>query len=251
MTNYAIIENEEYSLQNLKSIVERLRPDYKLVFTAESVEETVDWLLSSPRVDLIFLDIELVDGNCFEIFDHVKVTTPIIFTTAYDTFALEAFKVNSVDYLLKPITDAAVQQALDKLERVRPATDYNHLASTMQARTQRPRILTSSGDSYSYVSIDDVAFFVSEDKYVFVYTRDGKRHITDYPSLGELMTTLDAQSFFQLARNMITSITAITGVNKYFNGRLKVTVTAGNEKQTATVSAARKRDFLNWLGGDQ
>jgi len=250
MTRYAIIENEQYSLQNLQNIVAQLRPDYQLIFTAESVEDTVAWLLSRPAVDVIFMDIELVDGNCFEIFDQVQVVVPIIFTTAYDTFALEAFKVNSVDYLLKPITPEHVERALSKLERAHQHPDYNQLASVMQSRNQRQRILTSNGDSYSYVSISDVAFFLSEDKYVFVYTHDGKRHITDYPSLGDLMATLSPDTFFQLSRSMIANINAITGVNKYFNGRLRVHVKAGDNTQTATVSAARKRDFLNWLGGN-
>jgi len=162
-----------------------------------------------------------------------------------------------VDYLLKPITQAHVEQALTKFEQVRrmagagaaATTDYGQLAATMQ-RGQRQRILTSSGDSYSYVSIDEVACFVSEDKYVFVYTRDGRRHITDYPSLAELMPTLDAGKFFQLSRGIIASIGSITAVKKYFNGRLRVTVSAGTSEQTATVSAARRRDFLAWLGGD-
>ena len=116
--NYIIIENEAFALENLKQTVARLRTDYNLTFTAESIEDAVEYLRMHPNIDLIFMDIELVDGNCFEIFRQVKVETPVIFTTAYDDFAIQAFQVNSIDYLLKPIGDEALGAALDKLERL-------------------------------------------------------------------------------------------------------------------------------------
>ena len=111
--NYIIIENEAFALENLKHTVARLRPDYHLMFTAESIEDSVEYLLGKPDIDLIFMDIELVDGNCFEIFRQVKVETPVIFTTAYDDFAIQAFQVDSIDYLLKPI---AINELIIKLE---------------------------------------------------------------------------------------------------------------------------------------
>ena len=113
---YAIVENEELALLNMRRSVEELRPDYLLVFTAESVEDTITQLQAHTQLDLIFMDIELTDGNCFQIFQQVKVATPIIFTTAYDDYAIQAFKVNSIDYLLKPISDRELQRAIEKFE---------------------------------------------------------------------------------------------------------------------------------------
>jgi DNA-binding LytR/AlgR family response regulator len=249
---YLIIENEAFALENLKKIVARLRPDWHLQFTAESVEETVDYLISKPDVDLLFMDIELVDGNCFEIFKRVKIETPVIFTTAYDDFAIQAFKVNSIDYLLKPITEDAVSEALEKFERlqVKPAEtpDYSQLLQQLMQPASRQRILISSGDNYGYVMIDDVAFFLSEDKYVFVYLRSGVRRMTDFHNLGEVEGIVDTKRFFQVSRNIIASIGSIDKVSKYFNGRLKVIVKAGNEGQEAMVSAARRQAFIDWLG---
>lgn len=249
---YIIIENEAFALENLKKIVTRLRPDWHLQFTAESVEETIEYLLAKPNIDLIFMDIELVDGNCFEIFKRVKVDTPVIFTTAYDDFAIQAFKVDSIDYLLKPITEDAVSEALEKFERLTvkkdETPDYTQLLQQLMPPANRRRILISSGDNYDYVMIEDVSFFLSEDKYVFVYLRSGVRRMTEFRNLSEVECIVDTKRFFQVSRNVIASIESIDKVSKYFNGRLKVIVKAGNEKQDAVVSAARRQTFLDWLG---
>jgi DNA-binding LytR/AlgR family response regulator len=251
--NYIIIENEAFALENLKQTVARLRHDYHLTFTAESIEETVEYLRTHPDISLIFMDIELVDGNCFEIFRQVKVETPVIFTTAYDDFAIQAFHVNSIDYLLKPIGDEALGTALDKLERLtgkNPATpDYATLMRQMLQPTNRQRILLNSGDNYSYAMIDDVAYFMSEDKYVYACLRSGQRRMTEFHNLAEVEGILDQRRFFQVARHIIASIESIGKVSKYFNGRLKVEVRADNDRQEAVVSAARRQPFLDWLGG--
>jgi two-component system, LytTR family, response regulator LytT len=247
---YAIIENEQYALENLQHIVSTLRPDYEMVFSAESIEDSVMFFRGNQDVALIFMDIELVDGDCFEIFRQVDIQIPVIFTTAYNEYAIQAFKVNSVDYLLKPVTEDDVNNALLKFEKTRTASDYTMLTNTMTAHSMRKRILTSAGDSYSYIEIDDIAFFISEDKYVFAYLKSGKRCITEFPSLGDLVHDLDPDSFFQLSRGIVAGIGSIHAVKKYFNGRLKVVVKAGKEEQTAMVSAARRKQFLVWLGGD-
>ena len=244
--NYIIIENEAFALENLKHTVARLRPDYHLMFTAESIEDSVEYLLGKPDIDLIFMDIELVDGNCFEIFRQVKVETPVIFTTAYDDFAIQAFQVDSIDYLLKPIGDEALGAALDKLERLTSkqtaAPDYTSLLRQMLQPANRQRILLSS-------VIDDVAYFLSEDKYVYAYLRSGQRRMTEFRNLAEVEEILDSSHFFLVARNIIASIESIGKVSKYFNGRLKVEVQAGTDRQEAVVSAARRQPFLDWLGG--
>ena len=247
---YAIVENERYALENLKLVVSQLRPDYELVFTAESVEECVAFFGSQPECDLVFMDIELTDSNCFEIFNKVEVNIPLIFTTAYDEFTLQAFKLNSIDYLLKPIQDEEVRAAIEKFERLRRKIDYSRIAPVMLQQKKRSRLLVNIGDTYTYIAISDVAFFTSEDKYVTVYQTDGRHYVTDYKSLTDLLPTLDPQRFFPLSRSVVASIGSISSVSKHFAGRLKVEVRAGAASQVAVVSSAKKREFLAWLGDD-
>jgi DNA-binding LytR/AlgR family response regulator len=255
---YAIVENEELALLNMRRSVEELRPDYLLVFTAESVEDTITQLQAHTQLDLIFMDIELTDGNCFQIFQQVKVSTPIIFTTAYDDYAIQAFKVNSIDYLLKPISDRELQRAIEKFEMLHtPAAvvpDYARLVDCFRNITPTPhplrdRILIKVGDNYSNVGMNDIAYFLRDDKYVTAVLTNGKRRITDFQNLNEVEQCVDPYRFFQLSRNIITNITAISKVSKWFKGRLNVTISAGDDHETVVVSAARKDDFLDWYGG--
>lgn len=248
---YIIIENEAYALENLKLAVQQLRPSWQLVFTAESVEESVIFLQAKPDIDLIFQDIELVDGTCFDIFKQVKVETPVIFTTAYDHFAIQAFKVNSIDYLLKPISETALSDAIIKFERLssRTAIDFQALLSHMQRQATRQRILIASGDSFGFVMLNDIAYFLSEDKYVYAVMRNGQERMTDFKNLAEVEAIIDSSRFIQVSRSIIASIESIGKVSKYFNGRLKVQVNAGSTRHEAVVSAARRQAFLDWLGG--
>ena len=136
--NYAIIENEEYAKRMLEHSISTLRPDYRLVFTSDNIADTVDWLASRADVDLIFMDIELDDGNCFDIFNQVHVDTPVIFTTAYDDYAIKAFKVNSVDYLLKPVKQSELQTALTKMEALHPQVSQRVLLRAHGGMTSAP-----------------------------------------------------------------------------------------------------------------
>lgn len=261
--NYVIIENETFARENLLQVIGRLRPAYRLVFTAETVEDSIAWFAKPQQVDLIFMDIELDDGNCFEIFRRVSIHTPVIFTTAYDEYALQAFKVNSVDYLLKPILDEDIEAALVKFEKYLTASlpDYSQLLTTLNdlALMHQPqgidspkpmhnRILVSSGDHYLHENISDVAFFMSEDKYVFLYLKSGRRRITDFESLSDILHALPVSDFFQLSRSIVCHIDAIASVSKHFKGRLSVTVKAGDVREEVLVSAARRKEFLDWLG---
>ena len=254
MKRYAIIENEEFALLNLKMMVEQLRPNYELVFTGESVEDSVRFFSGKPELDLVFMDIELTDDNCFEIFRRVEVRTPIIFTTAYNDFTLQAFKVNSVDYLLKPIAESDLENAIIKFEAVvaprhPEIPDYTELIKSFASRFKQSRILISSGDNYSYTEIEDVAFFIRDEKYVCAVLRNGRSYITDFQNLSEVEQVVDPSRFFQVSRNIVANITAIGKVSKYFTGRLKVIVGIGEQSHEVVVSAARRTDFLNWLGG--
>lgn len=249
--NYAIIEDELYASRRLQLAIERLHPDYSLAFTAQSVAEAVEAILSQ-QVDLIFMDIELNDGVCFEIFNRINVSVPIIFTTAYDEYTLQAFKVNSVDYLLKPIADGDLAAAIAKFERLHknnatPQADLSAIAAMLTGR-QVQRILTVSGDNYDYVDLGDVAMVESEDRVVFIYPRTGHRRMTSFTSLNDVMAIVPNSQFFQVSRSEIVNIDAIARVSKYFRGRLIVKVNVGEGEKQLTVSALRRDEFLNWLG---
>lgn len=249
---YAIIENEIFARLNLQSIVENLRPSYELVFTAETVTDSIAGISSNSDLDLVFMDIELDDGICFDIFDKIKVKPPVIFTTAYDDYAIKAFKVNSIDYLLKPVSEDDVEAAIKKYEeRSAPAAtaiDYQRLSKAMAATRANTRILVTDGDDYSFVNIADIAWFEAANKYIFVKLNDGTSHLTESTSLSEVLPALDPDKFFQLSRSVVTSVEAIVKVSKFFKGRLHVTLQAGPIKRSEIVSAARRQDFLNWLG---
>lgn len=249
---YAIIENEEFALLKLREYIKRLRPDYKLVFTGESVEECVEYFSHQPELDLIFMDIELTDANCFRIFEQVDVQIPVIFTTAYSEFAVQAFQVNSVDYLLKPVSYDHLERALLKYERLNEPrqTDYRQLAAQMlPKRGPRQRILTCTGDNYTPLDVKDIAFLTREDRYVFAVLKDGRRRMTDFQNLSEVADELDADRFFVISRNMITNIDAIRKVSKWFGGRLNVHIGHGSDETTVLVSFARRKEFLDWLSG--
>lgn len=256
--NYVIIENERLALDLMKAIIKRVRPEWELIFTAATVADTVNFFEVNPDVDICFMDVELNDGDCFSIFSQIDVGVPVIFTTAYDDFILKAFKVNSIDYLLKPILETDVEQAILKYERfhAKRATSnieiYRHLKELSDANRSKPslhRVLTVSGDRYSFVPVDNIAWLISEDKYVYVVDLEGNRKLTTFTTLGEAHEMLDRDSFFYLRRNLICSAEAIKSVSKYFKGRLKVTLTSGVHEVEAIVTSEKRQIFLNWLGG--
>lgn len=249
MNKFAIIENEEYAAISLQKTIQRLRPDYNLVFKAESVEDSVRFFREDPEVDIVFMDIELVDGNSFQIFEQVEIRTPIIFTTAYDQFAIDAFKANSIDYILKPIAPEALLRAITKYETLKEkAPDYRTAFKAYPAAT-RSRILTTSGDTYSNVEMKEIAFFTRDEKYIMAVLLNGKSRMTDFQNLTEIYEITDHNDFFQLSRNIVASIRAITKVSKWFGGRLKVDIKAGSIEESIIVSAARRQAFLSWFGG--
>ncbi|MDE6669363.1 MAG: LytTR family DNA-binding domain-containing protein [Muribaculaceae bacterium] len=250
---YAIIENEEFARLSLYRMLKEVRPEWECIFTAESVEETLEQMQpthNSP--ELIFMDIELDDGSCFDIFKHIAIDCPIVFTTAFENFALQAFEVNSVGYLLKPITMEKITQILTKIENLsRSLAPSLHYPINLQPALTVPthgRILISHRDSYSFISSDEVAFFTAEDKCVSVTLKNGVTYLTDFTTLSDCMNVLDRNRFFHMSRNTIINIDAISKVTKYFKGRLNVDICAGPNTHTIVVSAARRTDFLKWFG---
>ncbi len=248
---YAIIEDEHIAQQQLQDAVRSFRPTWQLEMTAESIEESVEYFSTHYELDLIFMDIELADGNCFEIFKEVKIDTPVIFTTAYDEYAIQAFSINSVQYLLKPLVEEELRKAIVKFETVckhrEESLMYQGLA--MKLNPYRTRVLSLSGDNYVPILVNEIAFFLSEDKYVYAYLVDGRRRLTEFSNLNEVMASLNPNDFTLISRNVVASIYAVEHVSRFFKGRLLVTVVAGTEKLEVTVSAARRQCVLDWLGG--
>lgn len=251
MIRYMIIEDEYILGYRLERIMAELRPEWQLACRTAGVEESVE-ALGSHEVDIIFMDIELSDGNCFEIFDNIEVRQPVIFTTAYDDYALQAFKADCVEYLLKPITKNSLKDALDKLDRLtgfpNHAPDYKALKEHIRQGQTKDRILISEGTGYSFVRLEEVAWFLKNDRYTDIRTFSGQSHLIDR-SLDNLENEVDRKLFFRTSRNCMVNINAIVSIQRFSNGRLKI-VTNPPAGLEILVSQARREDFLKWIEGD-
>lgn len=250
-----IIEDENAAARRLEKLLAEIEPEAVVLQRLDSVEASVLWLQGNPQPDLILLDIHLADGSSFEIFEHVTVTCPIIFTTAYDEFALQAFKVNAVDYLLKPIKTNELSAALDKYKRVFKAVtqDYSALLDTLRKQTGQNylrRMLIRFGNSIKLVDMADAAYFYTKDKITFLVSRSsGKRFPVDYP-LDKLEGMLDPATFFRINRQFIINVAAIKEMHPYSKSRVKVELEPNTDLETI-VSTERSAEFKKWLVGEQ
>ncbi|MEL6674213.1 MAG: LytTR family DNA-binding domain-containing protein [Bacteroidota bacterium] len=249
MTNILIIEDEPLAAKRLTRLIGQLGHPTQILDTLDSVTEAVSWL-SQHEADLIFLDIHLADGDSFAIFDQVEVKTPIIFATAYDQYAIRAFKLNSVDYLLKPIETAELEHAFEKFlaqRSDRMPLDVQALVAAMQAPAPgfQKRFMVTSGEKIKSVPIEEVAYFYGQQKYVFLITKDNRRHIVDY-TLGKLEGLLDPEQFFRINRQFIIGFDAISNMFSYSKSRVKVELEPASEVE-AIVSIEKARHFKDWL----
>ncbi|NIF06120.1 response regulator transcription factor [Chryseobacterium sp. Tr-659] len=251
MKKYLIIEDERLAFSELKRMMDHLRPDYILLERTQSVLESVEFLQKS-QPDFILMDISLSDGSCFEIFNHIKVEVPIIFTTAYDEYAIQAFKVNSIDYLLKPISEEDLELAVIKLENLHFEKEQKEIGirmveSSLMKRVKN-RFLVNSREGYLYVESKNIAYFYSEEKVVMLHTSDDKRYIINY-TLDQLEGQLTTDLFFRVSRNCITNIKAIKGIKKVINSRLAIEFEPACPHEII-VSRVRVQNFLEWLNDD-
>ena len=250
MTRYLLIEDERFAYEEIRRMIQKLRPDYQLAGWTESVEQSVI-LLEQGNIDLMIADIRLSDGLSFEIFEQYPVDIPIIFTTAYDEYALKAFKLNSMDYLLKPIDEKELNAALCKFERrnfLTPKTSkYKKLETVYLSGNKKNRFLIQTGNSFQYVETNEVAFFYSEEKYVYLHLFSNRRYIINY-SLEQLDNMLDKDMFFRVSRNCIANIRSIKKISKYFASRLKLLFQPECPLEIV-VSRNRVNDFLDWMDG--
>ena len=252
--NILIIEDENAAARRLEKLLGELAPEAVVLDRLDSVETAVLWLQNNPQPDLMLLDIHLADGSSFEIFDHVPVTCPVIFTTAYDEYALRAFKVNAVDYLLKPIKTNELAAALEKTKRRSNtvAPDYAPLLDMLRkqegSRYLR-RMLIRFSNSIKLVDMSDAAYFYTKDKITFLVSRSsGKRFPVDYP-LDKLEGMLDPGVFFRINRQFIINVEAIKEMHPYSKSRVKVVLEPGTDQDTI-VSTERSAEFKKWLVGE-
>ncbi|MCE7041706.1 LytTR family DNA-binding domain-containing protein [Dyadobacter sp. CY312] len=245
-----IIEDENLAAKRLITLIKTHLPEAQIFGNLDTITSSVDWLQSNPEPDLIFLDIQLADGISFEIFDKVKVRAPIIFCTAYDQYAIKAFKLNSIDYLLKPIDPDELQQAIAKFKAGKKETVFSidQIRNLLQPahKTYKSRFLVKQGERIQTVDVQEIAFFFSEDKVSLLQTRQGKKYVIDY-TLDEVEDMLDPGSFFRLNRKYITSVSAIKEVFTYSNSRLKIHLENSTDNDIL-VSREKTGPFKNWLG---
>ena len=256
--NIFIIEDEIVAAERIKDLVRQTAPHARIVGWADSIEDSVQFLKTNPMPDLLLMDIELVDGQSFEIFSEVDVTCPVIFTTAYDEYALQAFKVHSIDYLLKPIGRDELGRSLAKFEQLRkvyqPAPPLNVDALIQQLRqatapppvTHREHFLVRQGQRLISVGIDEVAYFYSEDRVTFLKTHDGRYFPLDYP-LEDVEQQIDTRHFFRASRQFLLHRRSIQNVFVHLNGKLKLVLKPAADEELY-VSRDRAPEFKKWLG---
>lgn len=237
-----IIEDEALAAIELENILKQLAPDVQLCARLDSVRESVGWL-QRHAVDLIFSDIHLGDGQSFDIFRQVEVTAPVIFITAYDEYALQAFKNQGIDYILKPFDEAEIRKALEKVRQwftVRPQVAGS-------APVWQERFLVQMGMRIKSVPVADVAYFMADGKYLMLYTFDGTSYVVDQTIAG-VEGRLDPRCFFRINRKFIVNYEAIKDMIRYSNSRLRVVLTPDPPPGIdAIVSSERLRQFKEWL----
>ncbi|MCF8448215.1 MAG: LytTR family DNA-binding domain-containing protein [Bacteroidia bacterium] len=247
-----IVEDEKLSAEHLGLLLQRINSNIQVINYFDSVKATTKAFEEGLQADLLFLDIHLADGNSFEIFNKIEVDIPIIFTTAYDNYAIQAFKLNSIDYLLKPISQQDLKAALEKYNKQQQVGNKRLIESITTAYQQlnkqyKTRFLVKLGQSISTIQTDEIHHFETQDSLSFLVTNKGSRFAIDY-TLDLLEDTVSPKDFFRINRKIIIHITAIEKVNTYFNGRLSIT-TKLLQGDSNLVSRERVNNFKNWLDG--
>jgi len=245
-----IVEDEAAASRRLKKMIGEIYPAAKIIGEIDSVESAVSWFARNPSPDLIFMDIQLADGTCFDIFKRTEVTAPVIFITAYDEYAIRAFEVNAIGYLLKPVKAAELEGAMKKLLRAKsaPAPDYQKLLESIHVPGEfQKRLLIKIGQSIRAVEVADIAYFFTQDKIVTLVTFENRKYPTDY-TLEELETILNPDQFFRINRQFIINNKAIREMYVISKSRVKVILHPPCEMDTA-VSAERSANFKKWLTG--
>lgn len=248
-----IIEDEHLSAQRLESMLKRYEADIEVLAEIPSVAEAVQWFKESEDPDLVFMDIHLEDGQSFSIFEQINLEIPVIFTTAFDEYPIKAFKVNSVDYLMKPLNYEELVSAIEKFKRIHAekgdgSTGLEHLIQSLQKKEPeyKSRFLISIGSRLMTVNIEDVQYFYSADKITFLVTKDNHRYPVDF-SLDKLSLMLDPKEFYRINRQMTVKLPAIENIHVFSKGRIKLDL-APPMKEDVFVSLDKVVEFKEWLG---
>ena len=243
-----ILEDENRAVNHLKRMIQRVAPEMEICAVFETVREAVAYLSQEPPVELIFSDVQLADGISFDIFSKVSVNCPIIFTTAYDTYAIEAFNTNGIDYLLKPIEEDRLKRAIKKAGQFTFDGRLENLANHRSGQGSRPaksRFMVRVGEKIRTIMVEDILAFYSFEKTTYLHTSTHRNYIIDY-SLEELESMLDANRFFKINRKYIVSIDACSQIIAWSNNRLKIDI-EGIDDHKIVVARERVRDFKSWL----
>ncbi len=245
-----ILEDEPLAAKRIEALVKSLEPTAEILGKLESVRSAVKWLNEHPQPDVILMDIQLADGLSFEIFQQADVSAPIIFTTAYDEYAIRAFKVNSVDYLLKPVEKDELEAALEKLKAQKGATSHTQIGKALDALLSqktdwKTRFLLKAGARFDIVETGDVAYLYAEDKVVFLVTKEQKKYYVD-ETLDELEQKLNPALFFRINRKYLAQLSSIERIEPHFNGRLKIKL-RHREDDDIYVSREKAEVFKKWL----
>lgn len=252
-----IVEDEKPAIDKLEHLLLKYDEEIEIVGKCKSVEQTVSWINNrNNHADLIFLDIQLTDGLSFEIFEHTEVNTPVIFITAYNEYALQAFKVNSIDYLLKPLNYDDLYKSMEKIKVLRenlPANkeriQYDELSRVLlqMNKTYKTRFLVKVGDHIKSIKAENISLFYAEGRTVFIITHKQNKYIIDY-TLEELDKNLDPDMFFRVNRTFIVNINAIKDVVVYSNSRLMILLNEDFEKEII-VSRDKVVQLKTWFEG--
>jgi len=245
-----IVEDENIASKRLANLIKELAPDIEILKRISSVEEGIDWFKNNDLPDLIFLDIQLNDGYGFDIIDELKEHPPIIFTTAYNEYAIRGFKYNGLDYLLKPIDKRDLEKALNKFRKTASVKEvdseekYNTL-KTFFSKVYKRRFMVKIGNQFNSFNVEDIAYFKSDEGLIFLQNFKGKKYPIEY-SLDQLEDILDPIQFFRINRKYIVSVKAVIEIHSYFNSRLLLKLDA-NEDEQIIVSRERTTNFKKWL----
>lgn len=249
--NILIIEDEKPATNRLIKLLERHFPGGEFMGNLDTVLRAVRWFGENPPPDLIFCDIQLADGLSFEIFERVNVSAPVIFTTAFDQYAIRAFQVNAVDYLLKPIDPQALERAVGKFKshQIKPSLDLALLKNLLQSEKKsfKSRFLVRFGEKIQSVPVEEIAFFFSEERVTFLQTQAGKKYVLD-STLEQVEAQVDPDIFFRLNRKYLSHVEAIGEVLTYSNSRLKVKLNNCTDSDIL-VSREKVTELKNWMDG--
>ncbi len=244
-----IIEDETAAARNLQSMLEHIEPEIEVVGITESIVDTIDWFAENETPDIVFMDIHIADGESFRIFDSIDIASPIIFTTAYDQYALEAFKVNSIDYLLKPLKEEELQRALDKWRRItnQERVEYHKRIDTMVAEQRKGNemFLIHVKDKIVPLQASDVAYFYTANERVTAHLLNGGSYPID-KTLEALQSALSEYDFFRANRQFIIARKAVKDISIWFGSRLSLNLTV-DIPERIVISKARVPEFKRWL----